>query len=116
MKQHIHLNCSRHLNRGQRHRVLLSFPLLLCCRMLDKVLGNLYMCGHLPVSLVNPCEFAFMKRVQKEAEGVKPLNVDSCKQVRVGVEGLIELERCSLKSELDKIIICCIQEVCINGN
>lgn len=68
------------------------------------------------LSLVNPCEFMLMKGVQKEAEGLKPLNVDRCKQVRIVVEGLIELERCSLKTELDKIIICCIREVCINGN
>lgn len=68
------------------------------------------------LSLVNPCEFMLMKGVQKEAEGLKPLNVDRCKQVRMVMEGLIELERCSLKTELDKIIICYIQEVCINGN
>lgn len=74
------------------------------------------MYGHLPVSLVNPCEFVLMKRVQKQAEGLKPLNVDCCKQVRIVVEGLIGLERCSLKTELDKITICCIQGVCINGN
>lgn len=68
------------------------------------------------LSLVNPCEFMLMKGVSKEAEGLKPLNVDHCKQVRIVVEGLTELERCSLKTGLDKIIICCIQEACINGN
>ena len=66
--------------------------------------------------LVNPCEFMLIKRVQKEAEGLNPLNRDKCKQISIMVEWLIELERCSLKTELDKIIVCHIQEVCIKGN
>lgn len=60
--------------------------------MLDKVLGNLYMCGHLPLSLVNPCEFVFMKRLQKEAEGLKPLKGNCCKQVRADRTGEMQLE------------------------
>lgn len=80
------------------------------------MLGSLYTCGHLSLSLVNPCEFMLIKRVQKEAEGLNPLNIYKCKQVSIMIEWLTELERCSLKMELDKIIICCIQEVCIKGN
>lgn len=74
------------------------------------------MYGRLSASMVNPCEFILIKRVHKEAEGLNTLNIDKCKQVSIMVEWLIELERCSLKTELDKIIICYTQEVCIKGN
>lgn len=43
--------------------------------------------------------------MQQEAEGLNPLNVDTCKQVTIMVEWLIELERCCLKTELNKIIV-----------
>lgn len=62
------LNCSRHLNRGQRHCVLLPFPLLLCCRMLDKVLGTFTcvdICLCLWLILVNLCLWRECKRKQR---------------------------------------------------
>lgn len=35
------------------------------------------MCVDICLSMVNPCEFMLIKRVQKEAEGLNPLNIDN---------------------------------------
>lgn len=66
------------------------------------------------MSVVNSCEFVLIKRVQEEAGGLNPFNIGKCKQVNNMIGWLVELERCSLKTELGKI--CCIQEGCIRGN
>jgi len=56
-----------------------------------------------------------IKRLQKEAEGLNPLNIHKSKQVSIMEEWLIKQETHSLKTKLDKIISCYIQEDCIKS-